>query len=102
MACVCGGHNGQKSLLIPAAGAVIVDFVRNDLRYAVRQVRRSPGLTVIAVIALTLGIGLTTTIFSFVYGILLRALPFDEPQQIVHIDRTHLARGIKQMGVTIH
>ena len=43
-----------------------------------------PGVTLIAVLALTLGIGLTTTIFSVVYGILLRALPFEEPQQIVH------------------
>lgn len=74
----------------------------SDLRYAVRQVRSSPGVTLIAVVALTLGIGLTTTIFSVVYGFMLRALPFDEPRQIVHLDRTHLARGIKQMPVTIH
>jgi putative ABC transport system permease protein len=79
-----------------------MDFVRQNLRYAARTLRRDPALTLIAGLALTLGIGLTTTIFSLVYGILLRGLPFDEPQQIMHLDRTNLARGIKQTEVTIH
>lgn len=70
-----------------------MDHLRKDLKYAFRQVRRSPGTAVIATIALALGIGLTTTVFSIVYGILLRGMPFENPQQIVHIDRTHLARG---------
>src|SRR5215210_3574849 len=39
-----------------------VDYIRNDLRYAVRQVRRNPALAVTAILALTLGIGLTTTV----------------------------------------
>ena len=75
-----------------------MSLVGQELRYAVRQVRRSPGVTLVAVLALTLGIGLTTTIFSVVYGILLRALPFEEPQ-IMHIDRTHLARGITRSPI---
>src|SRR5688572_13648177 len=75
---------------------------RNDIRIGLRQVRRNPGVTIIAVVALALGIGLTTTVFSMVYGMLLRGLPFDAPEEIVHIDRTDLARGVKTTAVTIH
>ena len=77
-------------------------FLRHDLRHAARQLRRNPGLTLIAGVALTLGIGLTTTIFSFVYGVILRGLPFEAPQEIVHLERSHLARGVRGMEVTIH
>jgi predicted permease len=73
-----------------------------SLRHAARMLRRQSGLTIVAGIALTLGIGLTTTIFSFVYGALLRGLPFPDADEIVHLERDHLARGVRSMEVTIH
>ena len=79
-----------------------MDFLRHDLRYAARLLRRNPALTLIAGIALTLGIGLTTTIFSLVYGVILRGLPFEEPQEIMHLSRSNLKRDVKRMEVTIH
>ena len=56
-----------------------------DLRYALRHLRRSPSLTALAVVTLALGIGASTTIFSVVYGVLLRPLPYKDPSRIMAV-----------------
>ena len=64
-----------------------------DLRFAFRQFRKSPGFVITAVLSLMLGIGATTAIFSVVYGVLLRPLPFPHPDRIVE-----LAESYKQLS----
>jgi hypothetical protein len=68
-----------------------------DLRYAMRQLRKSPGFTVTAVLTLALGVGATTAIFSCVYGLLLKSLPFRDASSIVALSETYpqLQSGIE-------
>jgi predicted permease len=57
-----------------------------DIRYAARQLLRSPGFTAVAVMTLTLGIGATTAIFTLVYDVMLRPLPFTYPDRLVTVE----------------
>lgn len=74
----------------------------HELRLAARSLRNSPGILVIAVVTMALGIGATTFMFSIVYGALYRGLPVRDGDRIMRISRTQPSQGIDRMGVTIH
>ena len=64
-----------------------------DFRYALRQLRKNLGFTAVAVLTLALGIGVTTAIFSVVYGVLLRPLPYPEPNRIMTVFEVNTKGG---------
>ena len=63
--------------------------LRQDLRYSLRSMRKNPGFAVTVVLTLGLGIGATTAIFTVVSGVLLRPLPFPEPERLVAIQEDY-------------
>jgi putative ABC transport system permease protein len=74
----------------------------SDWRLAVRMFVRHPGLAAAASVALALGVGLPTLLFSIAYGIFLRGLPFPDGDRIVAVSLSNVATGRQRLGVTTH
>jgi putative ABC transport system permease protein len=81
-------------------GEVVMKTLWQDARYGLRMLLKKPGFTLTAVITLALGIGATSTIFSFVNGILLRPLPYRDSERLVLLYETAPKRGIVSMGIS--
>jgi predicted permease len=79
-----------------------MDGLLKDLRYGVRMLVKTPVLSVVAVVAFAIGIGLTTTVFSIVNGAMYKGLPFEEADRLVSLWRTNAVRDFDRAGVTFH
>ena len=71
----------------------------NDIRFAFRQLGKSPGFTLIAILTLALGIGMNTAIFSLIHDLFLRRLPFNQPERVVRIYGEAKERDLKESAV---
>src|SRR5687768_3639503 len=74
--------------VVPNAIAAHADILRQDLRYTSRSLRRAPGFALTAILVVALGIGANTAAFSLADFVLLRPLPFPEPDRLVRIWQT--------------
>lgn len=75
--------------------------VVQDFQCTLRTMRRSPGLVIVAVLTLAIGIGGNTTIFSIVDAVLLRSLPFPEPQRLVHLSGDMPGTSMPDVGLSV-
>jgi predicted permease len=74
----------------------------NDVKHGARLLVKNPGVSAIAILALGVGIGLTTSMFSIVYGVIYRGLPFEASERIVHISHNNLPAQQQGLGIRIH
>jgi len=82
-----GGIEQTKETYRDRRGLPMVETFFQDLRFATRMLRKSPGFTAVSVLSLALGIGATIAIFSVIYALALRKLPVERPEELVELDR---------------
>lgn len=71
----------------------------NDVKFACRQLLKNKGFTSMAVLTLALGIGATTAIFSVVNAVLLKPLPYSQPEQLVFLYNSAPGIGVSRLGL---
>ena len=91
--------SSNRASASPSAG--ILTGSLTDLRHAVRLLWKSKGITATTLLTLALGIGATTAIFSTVYSLMLKPLPFQEPERIVELYTSATKAGLNHMPANV-
>src|SRR6185437_14725415 len=81
-----GGAEQVKQAVRDGRWGVGVQELWQDVRFGLRQLRRSPGFAVMAVLIIAIGLGVTTAMYSIVYAVLLKPLPFAQPDRLVAVE----------------
>jgi putative ABC transport system permease protein len=89
-----GGVEGLKEDVRDVGWEVALESFVQDLRYGMRMLRKNPGFTAIAILALALGIGANTAMFSVIEAVLLRPLPYNDAKELVRVASTWERSGI--------
>ena len=93
-----GGLTQLKETNRELRGLPLLETILQDARFALRMLHKNPGFTTVAVLTLALGIGANTAIFSVVYGVLLKPLPYEKPEQLVTVFEAQPQEGIMENG----